>query len=126
MISIMKKLWMAKSSRTINIPSLAVLLLFGALVATVVGSLPVFAQEASSPPVTIKTNNESVNVVVSWEPQQIKPNQNVGFTLDFKHPSSGESLPHVNYNLEVMDGQGNPVESITDLHIHTQEMTFRP
>lgn len=40
-------------------------------------------------------------------------------------PSSGESLSHVNYNLEVTDAEGNPVESITDLHIHRQEMTFR-
>ena len=43
-------------------------------------------------------------------------------------PSSGESLSHVNYNLEAMDGEGNPVESITDLHTYTgndvQTVTF--
>ncbi|HET6808032.1 MAG TPA: hypothetical protein VFH28_03155 [Nitrososphaera sp.] len=42
--------------------------------------------------------------------------------------SSGESLSHVNYNLEAMDGEGNPVESITDLHTYTgndvQTVTF--
>jgi hypothetical protein len=43
-------------------------------------------------------------------------------------PSSGESLSHVNYNLEVMDGEGNPVQSKTYLHTHTgndiQTVTF--
>lgn len=42
--------------------------------------------------------------------------------------SSGESLSHVNYNLEVMDGEGNPVQSKTYLHTHTgndiQTVTF--
>jgi hypothetical protein len=100
---------------------LLLLLLLGALAPETVGSQQVAAQETSSPsspPVTLQTNNESVTVLVNWSPQEIQPAQEVQFTLNFQHPFSGESLSHVNYNFEIMDEQGNAIESITDLHTH--------
>lgn len=106
------------------------LLLLGALGLEAIGLRPVAAQETptSSPPVTLQTDNQSVTVLVNWSPQEIQPDQEVQFTLDFQHPFSGESLPHVNYNFEIMDEQGNIVESLTDLHTHigsdVQTVTF--
>lgn len=77
---------------------------------------------------TLQTNNESVTILVNWSPQEIQPSQEVQFTLDFQHPFSGESLPHVNYNFEIMDQEGNTIESMTDLHTHigndVQTVTF--
>lgn len=115
-----------------QLSSAIILLLLGALATTNIGYQSAAAQEEvlspSQPPLTLKTNNESVNVVVNWEPQVIEPSQNVKFTLDFQHPFSGESLAHVNYNLEIMDEEGNTIESITDLHTHAgndvQTVTF--
>lgn len=112
--------------------SASLLLLIGALGLETIGLRPVAAQETSSspssPPVTLQTNNESVTVLVNWSPQEIQPGQEVQFMLDFQHPFSGESLPHVNYNFEIMDEQGNIVESMTDLHTHAgndvQTVTF--
>ncbi len=109
------------------------LLLIGALGLETIGFRSAAAQEtpsspSSSPPVTLQTDNESVTVLVNWSPQEIQPGQEVQFTLDFQHPFSGESLPHVNYNFEIMDEQGNIVESITDLYTHAgndiQAVTF--
>lgn len=94
---------------------IAVTLLVAVLASVSVQSIA--AQETPSP-VTVKTDNESVNVIVSWDVQEIEPGQEVEFTLDFQHPFSGQSLPHVNYDFEIMDGKGNVVESQTDLHSH--------
>ncbi len=111
----------------------SLLLLVGALGLETIGFRSAAAQEtpsppSSSPPVTLQTNNESVTVLVNWSPQEIQPGQEVQFTLDFQHPFSGESLSHVNYNFEIMDEQGNIVESMTDLHTHAgndiQTVTF--
>ena len=112
--------------------SASLLLLIGAVGLETIGLRSVAAQETSSspssPPVTLQTDNQSVTVLVNWSPQEIQPGQEVQFTLDFQHPFSGESLPHVNYNFEIMDEQGNIVESITDLHTHAgndvQTVTF--
>jgi hypothetical protein len=80
------------------------------------------------PPVTATTNNESVNVLINWEPREIEPNQEITFTLDFQDPSSGESIPHVNYNFEIKDENGETIQSMTDLHTHSgsdmQTVTF--
>jgi hypothetical protein len=80
-------------------------------------------------PVTATTDNQSVNVLISWEPTEIEPGQDTEFTLDFQDPSSGDSIPHVNYNFEIIDqNNGEPVESMTDLHTHSrsdeQTVTF--
>ncbi|HEX6253976.1 MAG TPA: hypothetical protein VFZ55_07135 [Nitrososphaera sp.] len=80
-------------------------------------------------PVTVATDNQSVNVLISWEPMEIEPGQDTEFTLDFQDPSSGESISHVNYNFEIIDqNNGETVESMTDLHTHSgsdeQTMTF--
>jgi hypothetical protein len=81
-----------------------------------------------SPPVTATTDNESVNVLINWEPREIEPNQDIDFTLDFQDPSSGESIPHVNYNFEIKDENGETIQSMTDLHTHSgsdmQTVTF--
>jgi hypothetical protein len=79
-------------------------------------------------PVTVATDNQSVNVLVSWEPAEIEPGEDTEFTLEFQDPSSGEPIDHVNYNFEIMDQNGETVQSMTDLHTHSgsdqQTMTF--
>ena len=79
-------------------------------------------------PVTVATDNQSVNVLISWEPMEIEPGQDTEFTLEFQDPSSGESISHVNYNFEIIDQNGGAVQSMTDLHTHSgsdeQAVTF--
>jgi hypothetical protein len=80
-------------------------------------------------PVTVATDNQSVNVLISWEPMEIEPGQDTEFTLDFQDPSSGESISHVNYNFEIIDqNNSETVQSMTDLHTHSgsdeQTVTF--
>ncbi len=79
-------------------------------------------------PVTATTDNQSVNVLIGWEPTEIEPGADTEFTLDFQDPASGDSIPHVNYNFEIIDQNGNPVSSMTDLHTHSgsdeQTVTF--
>jgi hypothetical protein len=79
-------------------------------------------------PVTVPTDNQSVNVLVSWEPTEIEPGEDTQFTLEFQDPSSGEPIDHVNYNFEVVDQNGETVQSMTDLHTHSgsdeQAVTF--
>src|SRR5919106_1283867 len=79
-------------------------------------------------PVTVETDNQSVNVLVSWEPAEIEPGEDTEFALEFQDPSSGESISHVNYNFEIIDENGGTVQSMTDLHTHSgsdeQTVTF--
>lgn len=80
-------------------------------------------------PVSVATDNQSVNVLISWEPTVIEPDQETEFTLDFQDPSTGEPISHVNYNFEIRDqNTGEPVQSMTDLHSHSgtdeQTVTF--
>ena len=80
-------------------------------------------------PITVATDNQSVNVLITWEPTEIEPGQDTDFTLDFQDPSSGESISHVNYNFEIKDqNNGETVQSMTDLHTHSgsdeQTVTF--
>ena len=79
-------------------------------------------------PVTVATDNQSVNVLVSWEPAEIEPGGDTAFTLEFQDPSSGEPIDHVNYDFEIMDQNGETVQSMTDLHTHSgsdeQTVTF--
>ncbi|MDQ3998614.1 MAG: hypothetical protein M3208_00150 [Thermoproteota archaeon] len=79
-------------------------------------------------PVTVATDNQSVNVLVSWEPAEIEPGGDTEFTLEFQDPSSGEPIDHVNYDFEIMDQNGETVQSMTDLHTHSgsdeQTVTF--
>ncbi len=81
-----------------------------------------------SQPVTVATDNQSVNVRIGWEPMEIEPGQDTEFTLDFQDPSSGEPISHVNYNFEITDQNGETVQSMTDLHTHSgsdeQTVTF--
>jgi hypothetical protein len=85
--------------------------------------------ETMQQPVIVATDNQSVNVLISWEPTVIEPGQDTEFSLDFQDPSSGESISHVNYNFEIIDqNTGEAVESMTDLHTHSgtdeQTVTF--
>lgn len=80
-------------------------------------------------PVTVATDNQSVNVLISWDPAVIEPGQDTEVTLDFQDPSSGESIDHVNYNFEIIDqNSGETVQSMTELHTHSgsdeQTVTF--
>ena len=81
------------------------------------------------PPITVTTDNQSVNVLIRWEPVEIEPGQDTEFTLNFQNPSSGETIRHVNYNFEIMDqDNGKTVQSMTDLHTQSgsdeQTVTF--
>jgi hypothetical protein len=131
----MKQRIQTEAATTISLSVYAsLLLLIGALALETIGFRSAAAQEtpsspsSSSLPMTLQTDNQSVTVLVNWSPQEIQPGQEVRFMLDFQHPFSGESLPHVNYNFEIMDEQGNIVESMTDLHTHVgndiQTVTF--
>ena len=80
-------------------------------------------------PITVTTDNQSVNVLISWEPMGIEPGQDTQFTLNFQDPSTGETIRHVNYNFEIKDqNNGRTVQSMTDLHSHSgtdeQTVTF--
>jgi hypothetical protein len=115
----------------INLAGMTFFLLVGASLLGFSSVIPtVTATTATAtPPVTAATDNESVNVLISWEPTEIQPEQNTEFTLDFQDPSSGDSIPHVNYNFEIIDeNDGETVESMTDLHTHSgsdeQTVTF--
>ena len=91
---------------------------------------PVAATTATTmpQPVTATIDNQSVNVLICWDPSEIEPGQDTDFTLDFQDPSSGDSIPHVNYNFEIIDQNGETVQSMTDLHTHSgsdeQAVTF--
>lgn len=90
------------------------------LVFVAAGLQPSAAQSPEAmPPVAVKTDNESVNVVIDWEPVEIDTGQNIEFALNFQDPSSGQSIAHVNYNFEVQDESGATVESLTNLHTHS-------
>lgn len=85
--------------------------------------------ETMQQPVIVATDNQSVNVLISWEPAVIESGQDTEFSLDFQDPSSGESISHVNYNFEIIDqNTGEAVESMTDVHTHSgtdeQTVTF--
>ena len=122
-----------KKNNNINhtIPAATIFILAAIIMTASTISAPAAATTASTSmpqPVTVATDNQSVNVVISWEPVQIVPGEETQFTLDFQDPSSGESISHVNYNFEVIDQNGGAVESMTDLHTHSgsdeQTVTF--
>ncbi len=111
----------------------ATLFTLAIITATTMGAAPAAATTAAATttmpqPVTATTDNQSVNVLISWEPTEIEPGEDIEFTFDFQDPSSGDSIPHVNYNFEIIDQNGEPVESMTDLHTHSgsdeQTVTF--
>jgi|SRR5688572_4237384 len=112
----------------------ATLFTLAIITATTMGASPAAATTAAATattmpqPLTATTDNQSVNVLIGWEPTEIEPGVDTEFTLDFQDPSSGDSIPHVNYNFEIIDQNGNPVESMTDLHTHSgsdeQTVTF--
>lgn len=79
----------------------------------------VYAQSTASP-VTIKTDNNSVDVIVSWTPQEIQAGENADFSLEFQNPSTGQTLSHVNYNFKIIDpSDGTVIKSIDGIHVHS-------
>jgi hypothetical protein len=117
-----------KNSRhTILAPTIFIVAM---IMAASTNAIPAVATTATTipQPVTVATDNQSVNVLISWEPVRIEPGQDTEFTVEFQDPSSGEPISHVNYNFEITDQNGETVESMTDLHTHSgsdeQTVTF--
>ncbi|HEV8386345.1 MAG TPA: hypothetical protein VGQ03_01865 [Nitrososphaera sp.] len=78
------------------------------------------AQESEEmTPLSLKTDNDSVNVIISWDPQEIEPGQEVTFTVNYRDASSGQPLAHVNHDFKVTDESGQVIESATGLHTHS-------
>jgi hypothetical protein len=120
-----------KKNNNRTIPAATIFTLAAIIMTTSTMAAPAAATTATTipQPVTVATDNQSVNVLISWEPMEIEPGQDTDFTLDFQDPSSGESISHVNYNFEIIDqNNGETVQSMTDLHTHAgsdqQTVTF--
>ncbi len=78
------------------------------------------AQESEEmDPLTLKTDNDSVNVIVRWSPQEIEPGQEVTFIVDYRDALTDEPLAHINHDFEITDESGQVVESATGLHTHS-------
>jgi hypothetical protein len=118
-----------KKKNNCTIPAATIFTLAIIMAASTIAA-PIAATTATTmpQPVTVATDNQSVNVLISWEPMEIEPGQDTEFMLDFQDPSSGESISHVNYNFEIIDENGGTVQSMTDLHTHSgsdeQTVTF--
>jgi hypothetical protein len=119
---------MERSNKRIAVLFSSTILVAGLIAMTLGTSAALAATNSSVPPVNLKTDNGSAVVVVDWSPKQIQQGKATEFTINFQDPSSGASLQHTNYNLEVKDANGNTVKSLTDLHSHTgkdvQSITF--
>ena len=90
------------------------------LAATAFGQQPA----NSAPPVNLKTDNGSVQIVVNWSPKEIKQGVATQFTISFQDPSTGTPLKHVNYNFEVKDVNSNTtIQSQMAQHVHNGEAT---
>lgn len=70
-------------------------------------------------PLTIKTDNDSVNVIVSWRPQEIEPGQEVTFIVNYRDAITDQPLTHINHDFEITDESGREIESATGLHTHS-------
>src|SRR5688572_7714629 len=94
-----------KDKKKYNSPTISAATIFtlAILVTSASTMAPPAAATTMPQPVTAATDNQSVNVLISWQPMEIEPGQDTEFTLDFQDPSSGESIPHVNYNFEITD-----------------------
>jgi hypothetical protein len=108
--------------------TLAIIIMTALTITAPVAATTTATTTTTPQPVTVATDNQSVNVLISWEPMEIEPGEDTDFTLEFQDPSSGESISHVNYNFEITDQNGGTVQSMTDLHTHSgsdeQTVTF--
>ena len=109
------------SRATLGIVTALFAILSGLLVSGIAGtSRSAAAQESEEmQPLTVKTDNNSVNVIIRWSPQEIEPGQKVTFTVDYRDASTDQSLAHVNHDFKVTDESGQVVESATGLHTHS-------
>ena len=78
------------------------------------------AQESEeTAPMTLKTDNGSVNVIVSWRPAEIEPDQEVTFFVNYRDAVSDEPLTHINHDFKITDESGEVIKSFTGLHTHS-------
>ncbi|MGI0037458.1 MAG: hypothetical protein ACRD99_03785, partial [Nitrososphaera sp.] len=78
------------------------------------------AQETEAmQPITLKTDNGSVNIILRWEPQEIELAQEVSFIVDYRDALSDQPLTHVNHDFKIVDESGQVIESATGLHTHS-------
>ncbi len=78
------------------------------------------AQESDEvSPLRLKTDNDSVNVIVSWLPQQIEPGQEVTFIVNYRDAVTDQPLTHINHDFEITDETGRVIESAPGLHTHS-------
>jgi hypothetical protein len=127
-----------KETRTNAVLVTSSILLAAGIIAASFGLSAAFGQQTtnattptanSSPPISLKTDNGSVQVVVNWSPKEIKQGTATQFTISFQDPSTGTPLQHVNYNFEVKDANRNTtIQSQMAQHVHngqaTQTVTF--
>ncbi len=105
------------SKRALALPSILIAILCLTIVPL---NQVAFAQSTSSPPVTVKTDNNSVSVIVNWTPKEIHAGKDVDITLEFQNPSSGQTLSHVNYDLKITDPITDEViKSMAGIHTHS-------
>lgn len=71
----------------------------------------------TSPPISIKTENNAVAILVKWD-SNLSPGTEIPFMIDFKHPFNDMNLQHVNYNLQLLDDKGTYVFSKENMHVH--------
>ncbi len=111
---------MASSTMKLAIVTISSAILSGILAGSGVFALQTAAAQESEEmdPLTLKTDNESVNVIVRWNPQEIEPGQEVTFIVDYRDALTDEPLQHINHDFEITDESGQVVESATGLHTH--------
>src|SRR5919199_2182366 len=127
-----------KETRTNAVLVSSSILLAAGIIAASFGLSTAFGQQPtnattsaanSSPPVSLKTDNGSVQVIVNWSPKPITQGTATQFTISFLDPSTSKPLQHVNYNFEVKDANSNAtISSQMSQHVHngnaTQTVTF--
>ena len=68
-------------------------------------------------PLLFKTENNAVSIKINWN-KEIQIGTPLIFFIEFTHPFSGMKLQHVNYNLDIIDSNGENVFSKENIHTH--------
>ena len=68
-------------------------------------------------PLLFKTENNAVSIKINWN-QEIQVGMPLIFFIEFTHPFSGMKLQHVNFNLDIIDSNGENVFSKENIHTH--------
>src|SRR5918912_3806838 len=94
-----------KDTRTNAVLVSSSILLAAGIIAASFGLSTAFGQQPtnattsaanSSPPVSLKTDNGSVQVIVNWSPKPITQGTATQFKIRFQDPYPGARLQHVN------------------------------